>query len=91
MASYGCHESAIFNGLRGTSVKLKEGQTLYIVPEVMTSCLLNNNQSLKMSWADGQIGACPIFTNKKKAFRYMRDNGVFAELVVMKVDKVLKK
>ena len=25
---------------------------------------------LKLSWVDGQIGACPVFSNKKKAQKF---------------------
>lgn len=28
------------------------------------------NQSLPLIWADGMIGAIPVFSNKKKALKY---------------------
>lgn len=54
--------------------KLKKGQNLYIVNTLTFSisiCTKTGNPllgSIPLIWEDGQIGAVPVFTNKKKSF-----------------------
>ena len=43
---------------------------LYLVMECKESMKLNIGQDLHLSWADGMIGASPIFSNKRKAQKY---------------------
>lgn len=49
-------------------------KTFYISPFVEKSKqveVLGMRTELTLSWADGQIGACAVFTNKKKAIAFV--------------------
>ena len=40
---------------------------------------------LPLSWADGMVGACPVFSNKKKAKKYCRKDDLI--IIVEEVPK----
>ena len=47
---------------------------LYLIMGVEKTIKISSNTwyegTLDLKWADGMIGACPVFTNKKKALKY---------------------
>lgn len=55
--------------------KLRKGQKLYVLQEVtMSLCVMQGlaKTSVPAVWLDGQVGVCPVFTNKRKALRAAR-------------------
>ena len=66
----------------------------YCVLRIETAIDIENYKSffpgsVKLSWADGMIGALPVFSNKRKAERYAKpDKGQV--VVVFKINKETK-
>lgn len=76
-------------GERGEMKKLRKNQNIYIVPVIVrstpifASSLLGFPADLELVWEDGQIGACPVFTNKRVAEKVAREYGCEAEIIKM--------
>lgn len=55
---------------------------------VQSSCggIVVNKTDVPLNWTDGMVGAMPVFTNKKKALKYVKDtfpNAGGAQVVLM--------
>ena len=66
--------------------KVKPGQKLYVVSRVSFSAeiepvpisgFLIPSRTIELSWIEGQVGACAVFTNKKKAKKYAGKAAVY--------------
>lgn len=63
-------------------------ETLYMVEHCVYSmpCKINVIPELrvdmKISWADGMVGAMPVFISRKDAEKYAKNNGMNAEKVI---------
>lgn len=66
----------------------RKRQRLYIVLQADEEKILPTSEKSKirgghilvrLSWADGQVGAIPVFTNKRKAQRYAKRLGALIQ------------
>jgi len=55
---------------------------IYIVSIVSYKEKLNIGSTISLSWIEGQVGACPVFTNKKKALKYIKSIGASKEALL---------
>ena len=64
---------------------LRTGQKIYVACRVVTEIDIEPrdasmrlmmpafDKSVMLTWIDGQIGACPVFTDRRKALKYSKD------------------
>ena len=50
---------------------MRKGTNLYVIQAVETEATLNIGRKIELSWIDGMKGALPVFTNKRKAQKYV--------------------
>jgi hypothetical protein len=59
---------------------MRKPKNYYLVVEVVKTRTVTIGASVKadleMSWADGMVGVCPIFTNKKAAKSYSKGSQI---------------
>ncbi len=46
---------------------------LYIVSAVINEVRIQNGDSVRLDWIDGQMGVAPVFTNRRMALKYVKD------------------
>ena len=47
----------------------------YAIGMVEKRVLTNIGRGMALTWADGMVGAMPVFSNKKKAQKYAKERG----------------
>jgi|GEM_PF-5372891 len=61
------------------SEKKLKAKNIYIVPAISFEVNTNIGSLISLSWLDGQVGVFPVFTNKKKALKYLKSVGLDKE------------